>query len=90
MAIVLGVVPTCRRRASESSRDISATRRRQESHASRCLAHRNRRDVVEVPQAISLQDRVGRVDGGVGAHFAISSSKSKCRSSINHYEIKAG
>ena len=48
------------------------------------LAHRLGRDVVELAQAIGLQDRVGRVDGGGGAHFTISSSGSECRSSINH------
>ena len=39
------------------------------------LAHRGRRDVVELAQAVSLQDRVGRVDGGGGAHDGISWSR---------------
>jgi hypothetical protein len=40
------------------------------------LANRRGRDVVELAQAIGLQDRVGRVDGGGSTHHAISSSGS--------------
>ena len=36
------------------------------------LAHRLGRGIVELAQAIGLQDRVVRVDGGSGAHVAIS------------------
>ena len=38
------------------------------------LAHGHGRDVVELAQAKGLQDLVGRVDSGGGAHRAISSS----------------
>ena len=67
---------TSRSRPRKLSDDISATRRRQESHTSRCLLTDSGRDVVELAQAIGLQDLVGRVDGGGGAHHAISSSGS--------------
>ena len=36
------------------------------------LAHRFKRDVIKLAQAIGPQDRVGRVNGGGGVHIAIS------------------
>jgi hypothetical protein len=49
------------------------------------LAHRLGRTIIELAQAIGLQNLVRRVDGSGGAHCTISSSESKadCRSITN-------
>ncbi len=52
------------------------------------LADRCRREIIELAKAVSLQDRVGGVEGGSCAHHAISSAGMKIRKPIEHYKEK--